>query len=71
MFVFFNFGGKSNILISDVIVRDWNAELKNSQLDVSRLANVAIHVNFIVEHLLVLDNKAFICSVFVAVKLLE
>lgn len=51
--------------------RNWSTKLKHFELAVSGLPNVPVHVDLVVELLLVLDYEGFEGSVFVAFQIFE
>lgn len=46
-------------LVVDQLVRDRDAELEHLQLGVTRTLDVPVHINLVVEFLLVLNDEAF------------
>jgi len=49
------------------LVRDGDTKVENSQVDLSCLLDMPIHIYFMIEFLVMLDNETFIGSVLVAI----
>lgn len=59
------------VFVCDEIIGDWHTELQYAQLDITCLSDVSVHVNLVVEKLLVLYHKTFVGSVFVTLQRVE
>lgn len=54
-----------SLFVCNVVVWDWNTELKYSQLNITSSSDVAVHVDFVVKSLLMLNHETLKGSVLI------
>lgn len=62
---------RHGFLVAHEFVRYWDAELQYFQLRVTSLLDVSVHVHFVIECLVMLDDETLERSILITLKLVE